>query len=374
MYQPKRFRREGFTLVELLVVIAIIGILVALLLPAVQAARESANRMQCSNKLKQLALAMHNYNDTYKTLPPAWITAIPPGYTGPRNLQAANNWPCWSWGALILPFIEQRPLHNQLTVGSPLHLEQARIISVSAAGNNILQKRMDAFLCPTSPPLPINDHFARRIGSGTNQVPANVANYTSTSSYIVVNSTYRSLEVGGPVVQVAAEEGAFIENRGRDFSAIQDGASNVMAIGERVWQIKTRPNPLTNTGSTPSIIYVIGAGNVFGITRRNDGTNDPQGEDIRTAVTGIGQPRLNLNDYGTRFWARRGFSSRHTGGAQFAFCDGAVHFVSETINADHDADQITNYATDLIRQTEVDTTWERLLGCQDGGDVSFPER
>jgi prepilin-type processing-associated H-X9-DG protein len=270
---------------------------------------------------------------------------------------------------LILPFIEQRNLHTQLTVGSPLHLEQARQLTITA-GTDLLQKKMDGFICPTAPPLPLNDHFARRIGPGTNQVPNNPANYTSTSSYIVANSTYRSLEVGGPIVEVAVEEGAFVENRGKDFSSIQDGASNVIAIGERAWQIKTRPNPVTGGGL--SIIYVIGAGNVFGITRRNDGTNDPQGEDIRTSVTGIGQPKLNLTDYGSRFWARRGFSSAHTGGANFVFCDGAVHFLSNNINSDHDPDELTNYTTDVIRATEVDTTWERLLGCQDGGDVSLP--
>jgi prepilin-type N-terminal cleavage/methylation domain-containing protein/prepilin-type processing-associated H-X9-DG protein len=369
MHLPSRFRRVGFTLVELLVVIAIVGILVALLLPAVQAAREAARRMQCGNKLKQIVLAMHNYNDTYKTLPPAWITAVPPGVTNITGLPAANDWPCWSWGAMILPFLEQRPLHTQLTVGNPLHLEQARLISVNTT--NILQKKMDGFLCPSMNSLPLNDHFARRIGPGNAQVPNNIVHYTSTADYIVANSTYRSLEVGGPVIEVIVEQGAFIENRGREFAQIQDGTSNVIAVGERVWQFKTRPNPLTSPNQ-PSILVINGAANVFGIPRRNDGANNPQGEDMRTAVTGIGQPRINLNDHGTRFWARRGFSSNHSGGAQFAYCDGSVHFLPETIDADHDADQITQYANEIIRQTEVDTVWERLIGCLDGGDVTSP--
>jgi prepilin-type processing-associated H-X9-DG protein len=326
--------------------------------------------MSCGNKLKQLVLAMHNYNDSYKTLPPAWITAIPPNVTITTTpLRAADDWPQWSWGALILPFVEQRALYNQLTVGSPLQLEQARLISVSQV--NIMQNRMDGFLCPSAPTPVLNDHFARRIGSGNAQVPNNVQNYTSSANYIVANSTYRSLEVNGPVIEVPVEEGAFVENRGRDFAAIQDGTSNVIAIGERVWDIKTRPNPITGGGV--SIIYIIGAANVYGIPRRNDGANNPQGEDMRTAVTGIGQPRMNLTDYGSRFWARRGFSSRHPGGAQFAFCDGSIHFLPETINADHDDTQLTQYATDIIRATEVDTVWERLLGVRDGGDVTIPQ-
>src|SRR5687768_13415660 len=90
-------RRQGFTLVELLVVIAIIGILVALLLPAVRAAREAARRMSCGNNVKQLGLAFHNYHDTYKSFPMAWYV------TGPNR---APQWNAGSWGRHLLPFIE----------------------------------------------------------------------------------------------------------------------------------------------------------------------------------------------------------------------------------------------------------------------------
>ena len=99
-------RRRGFTLVELLVVIAIIGILVALLLPAVQSAREAARRAQCSNNLKQMGLAMHNHHDTYKELPGAfWYKGADVGWSWKS---------AWSWNAQIMPFMEQSALYDQL--------------------------------------------------------------------------------------------------------------------------------------------------------------------------------------------------------------------------------------------------------------------
>src|SRR6187431_767815 len=95
-------RRRGFTLIELLVVIAIIGVLVSLLLPAVQQAREAARRSQCKNNLKQIGLAMHNYHDVHNTLPPGYITGVP------QNINASEI-SHWSWGAFVLPQIDQAP-------------------------------------------------------------------------------------------------------------------------------------------------------------------------------------------------------------------------------------------------------------------------
>src|SRR6056297_888152 len=103
-------RRPAFTLVELLVVIAIIGILVGLLLPAVQAAREAARRMQCSNNLKQLALGCHNYADAHNKFPMAFAPAIAPYQ--PANVNNVQE--SWGWGAMLLPFIEQGNMHQSL--------------------------------------------------------------------------------------------------------------------------------------------------------------------------------------------------------------------------------------------------------------------
>src|SRR5687768_201165 len=104
--------RRAFTLIELLVVIAIIGILVALLLPAVQQAREAARRTQCKNNLKQLGLALHNYHDQHKLLPP--------GYVSDYTTAGTDTGPGWGWAAMILPQIDQGPLFNRSTSRSVL--------------------------------------------------------------------------------------------------------------------------------------------------------------------------------------------------------------------------------------------------------------
>jgi len=106
-----RARRSGFTLVELLVVIAIIGILVALLLPAIQAAREAARRTQCTNNLKQVALGLHNYHDTYQVFPPGFVDSNPAYNTA---IDVQNNLNGLAWSALILPFVEMAPLHDDM--------------------------------------------------------------------------------------------------------------------------------------------------------------------------------------------------------------------------------------------------------------------
>ena len=110
-------KRNGFTLVELLVVIAIIGILVGLLLPAVQAAREAARRMQCSNNLKQLGLAALNYESTFKKFPPNHIFAGPIlNPTTANGAKDVQNMECWGWHVLLMPQIEQTGMYNQLNI------------------------------------------------------------------------------------------------------------------------------------------------------------------------------------------------------------------------------------------------------------------
>ena len=130
----RRLPHSAFTLVELLVVITIIAILIALLLPAVQAAREAARRTQCSNNLKQIGLAMHNYHATIQTFPSGYISAV--GSAGPDD----DRGPGWGWAALILPYLELNNVHDRIQFGKDI-----------AAPANAVARTMvlPVYLCPS---------------------------------------------------------------------------------------------------------------------------------------------------------------------------------------------------------------------------------
>src|SRR5438874_12660863 len=139
----------GFTLVELLVVIAIIGMLVALLLPAVQSARESARRMQCTNNLHNLGIALHNYHDSLGTFPNSHFYS--PSPSGSDSVcPSATNCEEWGWGALILPYIEQQNLYNQLGVLQySLHHVLAKKNTGLPNPKDMLQTKLSLFICPS---------------------------------------------------------------------------------------------------------------------------------------------------------------------------------------------------------------------------------
>ncbi len=336
-----RYARTGFTLVELLVVIAIIGILIALLLPAVQAAREAARRSQCTNNLKQLALAVHNYHDTYGCFPSGWIRS-----------PAVNNYNMWAWSAFILPFVEQQPLHDQIKPGMN-HLQSLATTLKNGNLLGVLSEPITAFRCPSDVGPVANSNrnnfpFATGGASG---------GQIATSNYVAATDSWRTDD--NTTVPWACSQGQFgimsqgifRQNSDTKIRDVTDGTSNVIALGERRWRIKL----------DDGTIYTVGAATMFGVRQSGD----------RHDVAAGGCPSINVNraaatGTGTSNWPRHGFSSQHPGGAQFALADGSVRFISETIQFDAAGDGTTCANQDDTTVCDVDTTWERLLGMQDG--------
>ncbi|MDR1959337.1 MAG: DUF1559 domain-containing protein, partial [Planctomycetaceae bacterium] len=203
--------RIAFTLVELLVVIAIIGILIALLLPAVQAAREAARRMQCTNHLKQFALAAHNYHDSLATFPPLGVPS--PG----------GNCQHLSWSVMILPYLEQQAVTEMIASGGTA-------ASVNGTQNYTPGRAADPW---DDNYKPYQTRFAARFcpSDANASVPARTGGYTGGISYRVCSGDCTTnLNIGIP--KWSETRGVFQFGNGRNMSKITDGTSNTMMFGE----------------------------------------------------------------------------------------------------------------------------------------------
>ncbi len=329
---------RGFTLVELLVVIAIIGALVSLLLPAVQAARESARRLQCSNQLRQLVLACLNYESARGNMPPA--VAMDMGYENEvhnllqeqleRNKEGKRG---HSWIAEILPHIEQQAMANRYDMNrSPLWniLDNgfeitdvpglycpSRRASVESAEQEYMLMTVQG---PDEPANPLSDlgltvggtDYGTTIGAGN--CYNNVSKFNLQFGTGCVGHT---LEAAGPMAP-------FQRGKGSALKKVTDGTSQTLLLGElqRIWM-----EPGGRFGSGTGIGgFIAGRSNdgwLFGGSGTTFGTSVP-------AVVTISEARTTSGGINSWFWENAG--SEHPGGAQFAFTDGSVSFVSE--NAD----------------------------------------
>jgi prepilin-type N-terminal cleavage/methylation domain-containing protein len=308
---------RGFTLVELLVVIAIIGILIALLLPAVQAAREAARRSQCLNNLKQIGLALQNYHDTHK--------CFPPGYQGdPRNAPSGcgtvdcpgtyNRGLGWGWGVFILPYEEQGALYDQLwanrgqVVCDHPNGAQATLATSGGRDQPTLQRTiLSAYICPsaTDPDLNYGREWASNnyYGKSNYKGVAGVAWDGVDSNGI--SAMFRNIYVHGCA-------------RMRD---VVDGTTNSFAIGETFCN---RQNTGQNSPHVPiSQAFAAYYGGIWvGIA-----------PDTRAAGC-VGRLAPAPSSYAVNGNSINAFGSQHPGGAQFCLADGSCRFISENANQD----------------------------------------
>jgi prepilin-type N-terminal cleavage/methylation domain-containing protein len=305
-----RRSNKAFTLVELLVVIAIIGILVALLLPAIQAAREAARRIQCSNNMKQHAMGTHNYHDTYRGLPFGYV----------RNPAGGADQSGLVWLRATLPFIEQATLYDGWDYGANYQTNRP-----GEYGNlNIIRTVIGAHQCPSDPAT-----------KTWNSVP----NYNYAVNYGTTDSQRNNPLNGVPFTGAPFEYDTGTPRQYR-LADITDGTSTTLMLAEiRQGQVGSDLRGLTwykNYGGftayyTPNTTSpdVLDAGFC------NNAGNAPQG--LPCVGTGGSFPNI--------FFASR---SRHPGGVMVALCDASVRYVSQDIDT---------------------TTWRSLAGMRDGESV-----
>ncbi|MBX6316381.1 MAG: DUF1559 domain-containing protein [Isosphaeraceae bacterium] len=313
-------RRPGFTLIELLVVIAIIGVLIALLLPAVQSAREAARRAQCTNNLKQLGIALHNYHDAFGSFPASiWRTQDSSSWPGARPTRPQFH----SWIAMVLPHLEQVPVYNAINFSLPINgtVPGAPANYGTMANHTALMTPIAVLMCPSDPSPTFSTYPRTDSGVGwdfvnnraLNSGPklnyfANFGdNHPDDPTYWPFQSLPTSRDFGfgelNTFTGILARDG--FTTSLRDFT---DGTSNTFAVGESLFESCdwfTWPNPNGTTAGTATPIN-------YKVTRHNGDASD----------------RLSSHNWRVGF----GFKSQHPGVVQFLFADGRVTAIKESIN------------------------------------------
>jgi prepilin-type N-terminal cleavage/methylation domain-containing protein/prepilin-type processing-associated H-X9-DG protein len=312
MVRKTTFRpRSGFTLVELLVVIAILGVLVALLLPAVQYAREAARRVQCSNNLRQIGVGIHNFHDTMKVAPPGAVTGTT--LREPHTRFSIPTGLDHGWGVFVLRFAENSPLADKYQWDKDWR---------SAENTLVRESRVPIFQCPSTP----NPNRMDSITSGGLTLRAAVADYAPN------NSVSTALFAAGFISPLTNKfpDGFLEVNESRGFGMCSDGLSNTLFICEdagRPARYRSRGKIVSGTcsgaGWTDRNAEYITHGYTF------DGTSNPGGYAVNVT---------NDNE----------IYSFHNGGAMVLFGDGSVRLLGEMVDINVVCRMITMSANEPV--------------------------
>ncbi|WP_437222872.1 DUF1559 domain-containing protein [Planctomicrobium sp. SH661] len=305
---PHRAKRSAFTLIELLVVIAIIGVLVALLLPAVQQAREAARRSACKNNLKQLGLALHNYHDSHNTFPPGAIYGTQSGACGGAN-PACTGGNEYGFHALILPYIDQANLYQSINFNGA---RRGNPVAVPDPGSESSVK-IATFLCPSSNKIKDSSGASRYTmhyyGNGG---PKGATGFTDSLYTCQVWSAANECSVN-PASTTAwggfSQHGVLSRNSKIRFNDIVDGSTSTFLMFE-----------ISNTRARDGREL-----NCYRSWTRGSGTTDS------FAFKNV---MFSPNAYsgGDYKWNDVSMGSEHSGGTHVLMCDGAVKFVSDSVD------------------------------------------
>lgn len=336
LHRTNRVARRGFTLIELLVVIAIIAILVAILLPAVQQAREAARRTACKNNLKQMGLAVHNYETAHGVFPPGYFYL--PGDNGTRadyesivgpvasGMEDANHMGI-AWGTYLLPFVDQSNLYDTVDFNRP---------NFDVANLAARETPLSLYLCPSDAysegkmvvrddtASPVEQYAASSYAANYGPAYGVAATPSDASDDVNLDATPEAgLEPANATIRAAG--GVFYRNSRTQVRDIIDGLSNTLAIGER------HNGPIIDFDGNP--ITGAGGGHVefenawFSACRDLAEPDDDHGHMV-LFDTEYGPNRAEGDGTG----ADRGIAAPHAGHAQFVMCDGSVRSISENVD------------------------------------------